>query len=124
MTHEVPSAPTKTRPWPWLLVIGLVGLLGTTWIWSMRGLGQVCTLQYPPPPGCGAVAPQIVPTVVMLLVVAGFVVAAISWFLADPKRLTLILIVVASAIALVVLVGAAAIALSMSIVYSPPIPLY
>jgi len=109
------------KPWPWLVVIGLVGLLGATWIWSMRELGQVCTLQYPPPPGCGATAPAIVPTVVMALVVAGFVVAAIAWFLASPRRLTLTLVIVAASIVAITLLGAAAIWFSMQVPYYPPV---
>jgi hypothetical protein len=115
------SVAATRRPWPWLVVIGLVGLLGVAWIWSMRGLGQICTLQYPAPPGCGAVAPGIVPTVVMALVVAGFVVAAIAWFLASPRRLTLILVIVAASIVAVVLIGALAIWMSMSVTYYPPV---
>ena len=116
------SAPAPARrPWPWLIVIGAVGLLGATWIWSMRQLGQVCTLQYPPPPGCGAVAPQVVPTVVMALIVAGFVVAAIAWFLASPQRLTVILVVVAASLAGITLLAAAVIAYSMTLVYGPPV---
>lgn len=115
------ATPVTRKPWPWLVVIGLAGLLGATWIWSMRELGQVCTLQYPPPPGCGAVAPTIVPTVIMALVVAGFVVAAIAWFLASRTRLTLILVIVAASIGAVTLVGAAIIWFSMQVPYSPPI---
>lgn len=115
------ATPVTRKPWPWLVVIGLAGLLGATWIWSMRELGQVCTLQYPPPPGCGAVAPTIVPTVIMALVVAGFVVAAIAWFLASRTRLTLILVIVAASIVAVTLVGAAIIWFSMQVPYSPPI---
>jgi len=120
-TPVTEAAPPDRRPWPWLVVIGALGLLGATWIWSMRELGQVCTLQYPPAPGCGAAAPQIVPTVVMALIVAGFVVAAISWFLASRRRLTIILVVVAAAIVGITLLAAAIIALSMTVVYGPPL---
>jgi hypothetical protein len=102
-------------------VIGIVGLPGATWIWSMRELGQICTLQYPAPPGCGAAAPGFVPNIVMALVVAGFVVAAIAWFLAPPRRLTLILVIVAAALVAVTLLAAAVIGLSMTVGYSPPI---
>lgn len=116
------TAPSPARrPWPWLVVIGAVGLLGATWIWSMRELGQICTREFPPPPGCGAVTPHVVPTVVMALIVAGFVVAAIAWFLASPRRLTVILIVVAASIMGITLLAAAVIAYSMTLVYGPPI---
>jgi hypothetical protein len=124
MTTAAPaptSVPAKRRPWPWLVVIGLIGLVGASWIWSMRELGQICTLQYPPPPGCGASAPQVLPTVVMALVVAGFVVAAIAWFLASPRRLTLILVIVAASLVAVTLIAAAVIGFSMTVVYAPPI---
>lgn len=115
------SAPATRRPWPWLVAVGAIGFLGVTWLWSMRELGQICTLQYPPPPGCGATAPGVVPTVVMALVVAGFVIAAIAWFLMDRRKLTLTLILVASGIAAVILIGALAIWVSMSVSYYPPV---
>ncbi len=56
---------------------------------------------------------------IIALIVAGFVVAAIAWFLAAPRRLVLILILVAAGIAVVVLVGAGIIGASMSVSYSP-----
>ncbi len=64
---------------------------------------------------------RVVPTVVMALVVAGFVVAAIAWFLAAPRKLTLTLVIVAAGIVAVVLIGAAVIWASMSIPYYPPV---
>jgi hypothetical protein len=119
---DTPTTRILRRPWEWLIVIGVAGLLGMGWLWSLRTLGQICTLQYPPTPGCGAPQPMIVPFVVMGLVIAAWIAAAIVWFLVPRPRLWLILL--SAFVVLAVLIGAGIIGLSQTGLfdpYSPPI---
>ena len=64
---------TTTRPgrnWIWLLVAGILSVIGIGILWPLQQVGQVCALIYPAPPGCGADEPRWVPLVAIGLVIA------------------------------------------------------
>lgn len=109
------------RPTLWLVVGGLLAVVALALLWPMQFVGQVCTMIYPAPPGCGAPQPQVAAFVGMGLVIALFAAQVVLFATAVRPRIPII--VLSAGIIAVVAIAAAVVALSQTGIWDPYQPL-
>jgi peptidoglycan/LPS O-acetylase OafA/YrhL len=109
--------PPIRRPRLWLAAGGVLAVLGIAILWPLQQVGQVCTLIYPAPPGCGAPEPRWVPLVGIGLVIAAFAAIVIVYFTVPRPRTPIIIL--AGGIVVVIALAAAIVGLSQSGIWDP-----
>ena len=110
------------RPRAWLLISSLLAIVAIGALWPLQQVGQICTLQYPAPPGCFSDVPRWVPLVAIGLIVVLLAASYVVFFTVHPSRT--ILVILAGVIVVVALLAAAIVALSQTGIwdpYQPPI---
>ncbi|MCU1439787.1 MAG: hypothetical protein JWP85_784 [Rhodoglobus sp.] len=111
------DTPPTTRPTMWLVIAALLSVISIAVLWPLQYVGQICTLQYPPPPGCFAEEPRWVPFVAIGLVIALLAASVVVFFTVPSARTALILL--GAAIVVVVLIAAAVVWLSQTGIWDP-----
>jgi hypothetical protein len=101
----------------WLVIAGVLSVISVAVLWPLQYVGQICTLQYPAPPGCFAEEPRWVPLVAIGLVIALLAASVVVFFTVPSSRTTLILL--GAAIVVVVLIAAAVVWLSQTGIWDP-----
>ena len=104
----------------WLVIAGVLTVTSIAVLWPLQYMGQICTLQYPPPPGCFAEEPRWVPLVAIGLVIALAAAAVVVFFTVPSARTALILL--SAGIVVVVIIAAAVVWLSQTGIWDPPQP--
>lgn len=112
-TRPTPSS----RPRLWLVLAAVLTTVSIAVLWPLQYVGQVCTMQYPAPPGCFADEPRWVPFVAIGLVVAALAAAVIVYFTVSAPRT--ILVVLCGVIVAILLLGAGIVALSQTGIWDP-----
>lgn len=105
------------RPWPWLLLGGVLAVLSIALLWPLQYVGEICALVYPAPPGCGAPEPTVAVYAGIALVIATF--AAMVVVFLTVRRPVLPLVILAGVIVLVALLAGSVVGLSQTGIWDP-----
>jgi hypothetical protein len=105
------------RPRLWLATGAVLAVLGIAILWPLQQVGQVCTLIYPAPPGCGAQEPRWVPLLGIGLVIAAFAAMVVIYFTVPRPRT--VLIILGGGIVVIVALAAAIVWLSQTGIWDP-----
>lgn len=112
----------STRPRLWLVLGAVLAVIGIAVLWPLQQVGQICTMIYPAPPGCGAEEPRWVPLVGIGLIIALLAAQVVVFFTVQHPRTPLILL--SAGIVVVIVLAAGVVALSQTGIwdgYQPPI---
>ena len=112
----------SSRPTLWLVLGAVLAVIGVAVLWPLQKVGQICTMIYPAPPGCGADEPRWVPLVGIGLIIALLAAQVVVFFTAQHSRTPLILL--SAGIVVVIVLAAGIVALSQTGIwdpYQPPI---
>jgi hypothetical protein len=112
----------SSGPKLWLVLGAVLAVIGIAVLWPLQKVGQICTMIYPAPPGCGADEPRWVPLVGIALIVALLAAQVVVYFTAPHARTPLILL--SAGIVVVIVLAAGVVALSQTGIwdpYQPPI---
>ena len=113
MTDVTPARKSRI----WLLVAGILAVVAIAILWPLQGVGQVCIMIYPAPPGCFAEEPRWVPLAAIAIIIGLVAAMVVVAFVMNKPRTALILLT--SAIVVVCALAVFVVWLSQTGIWDP-----